>query len=201
MAAKCILLSSVSRHLDGAVECVVDCHVMSLSDITRHWHCTAIPIDPQFASQWICHQFFKPQIFLLKSWKNCFQFLIQRAIHSYKHLNELSQNLNCSRQEETQSSSLREKESSVCVAGDVSPEMSGEMMDPMLETCHIAHRPGQATRDNVGRPGPPPPVWCRVWYPPVAAVEECDVEWEQKLRFISDWDKAGRRPWETSVKD
>ena len=59
MAAKCILLSSVSRHLDGAVECVVDCHVMSLSDITRHWHCTAIPIDPQFASQWICHQFYQ----------------------------------------------------------------------------------------------------------------------------------------------
>ena len=150
MAAKCILLSSVSRHLDGAVECVVDCHVMSLSDITRHWHCTAIPIDPQFASQWICHQFFKPQIFLLKSWKNCFQFLIQRAIHSYKHLNELSQNLNCSLQEETQSRSLREKESRVCVWRVMS--VRDVWRDDGSNAGDLSHR-SQAWPGNTGQCG------------------------------------------------
>ena len=63
----------------------------------------------------------------------------------------------------------------MCVAGDVSPEMSGEMMDPMLETCHIAHRPGQATRDNVDRPGPPPSLWCH----------QCDIHLWQLWRNVT----------------
>ena len=36
---------------------------------TVNWHCTAIPIDPQFASQWNCRSFFKPQTFSVAAGK------------------------------------------------------------------------------------------------------------------------------------
>ena len=206
------------------------CGRASTTRQTVHWHSTAIPIDPQFASQWNCRSFFKPQTFSVGRKKNSLNSLYssQREFlwSFYKYISLLERL--CGRVWSLgwyQWGPVMSGPDDEYNAGDgdtsVRPGWALWYITQLTEIrCDVAGLFSQLY-SNSDRSSKCIRCVGDIWYPPVVTIAlisshspvpvQCsvgmslcshsDVEWEQKPRFISDWDKAGRRPWETSVKD